>query len=61
MRDIPEYRYSGHDSFIIGFDNDIEGKRIVSVDRNGLLIAHEVDKGERLLDDITTNIIKFNN
>ena len=61
MRDIPEYRYSGHDSFIVGFDNDIEGKRIVSVDRNGLLIAHEVNKGERLLDDITTNIIKFNN
>ena len=29
--------------------------------RNGLLIAHEVNKGERLLDDITTNIIKFNN
>jgi len=61
MRDIPEYRYTGHDSFIVGFDNDLGGNRIVSVDRNGLLIAHEVNKGERLLDDITTNIIKFNN
>ena len=42
MRDIPEYRYSGHDSFIIGFDNDIEGKRIVSVDRNGLLYIQKI-------------------
>ena len=61
LRDLPEYRFSGHDSTIIGLDNDIEGTKIVSLDKKGLLIAHEVDKGERIFDNITTNIIKFNN
>ena len=61
LRDLPEYRFSGHDSTIIGLDNDFEGNKIVSLDKKGLLIAHEVDKGERIFDNITTNIITFNN
>ena len=61
FRDIPEYRYTGNDYNIIGFDIDYEGTRIFSIDKKGILIINYLNKGERILDDITTNIIKFNN
>ena len=61
FRDIPEYRYTGNENNIIGFDTDYEGTRILSIDRTATLIINYLNKGERILDDITTNIIKFNN
>ena len=60
FRDIPEYQFSGHSSDIIGFDNDVEGKRLISCDRKGTIIINEMNKGERTLDNITTNTIIFN-
>ena len=61
FRDIPEYRYTGNEYNIIGFDIDYEGEKIFSIDKKGILIVNYLNKGERILDDITTNIIKFNN
>ena len=61
LRDIPEYEFTGNESNIIGFFVDFEGTRIVSADRKGTLIINYLNKGERILDDITTNVIKFNN
>ena len=61
LRDMPEYHFSGHNNNVIGFDNDIEGKRLISCDRKGIIIINEMNKGIRTLDNITTNIIKFNN
>ena len=61
LRDIPEYQFSGHSNTIIGFDNDIEGKRLISCDKKGLLIINKLNNGFRFLDNITTNIVKFNN
>ena len=61
LRDIPEYQFSGHLTNVIGFDNDVEGKRLISCDKKGQLIINELNKGLRILDNITTNIIKFNN
>lgn len=61
MSDMPEYRFKGHESNIIGLDTDIIGTRIVSVDKKGILIVHDINKGERILEDISTNIIKINN
>ena len=61
LRDMPEYHFSGHNNNIIGIDNDVEGKRLVSCDRKGILIINEMNKGVRILDNITTNVIKINN
>ena len=61
LRDMPEYHFSGHSNNIIGFDTDVEGKRLISCDKKGILIINEMNKGVRILDNITTNIIKFNN
>ena len=61
LRDMPEYYFSGHNNNIIGFDNDVEGKRLVSCDKKGILIINEMNKGVRILDNITTNVIKINN
>ena len=61
MRDMPEYRFRGHESSVIGLDTDKNGTRIISIDKKGILIVHDLNKGERILDDITTNIINFNN
>ena len=61
FRDMPEYKFSGHESNIFGFDTDIDGMQIVSGDKKGKLIVHDLNKGKRILDDICTNIIKFNN
>lgn len=61
FRDIPEYRFTGNEYNIIGFDSDYEGTRILSIDKKAILIINYLNKGERILDDITTNIIKFNN
>ena len=59
--DIPEYQFSGHSSDILGFDNDIEGKRLISCDKKGVIVINEMNKGKRTLDDITTSVIHFNN
>ena len=61
LRDMPEYHFTGHNNNIIGFDNDVEGKRLISCDKKGILIINEMNNGIRILDNITTNIIKFNN
>ena len=61
MRDMPEYRFTGHESNVLGFDSDIKGNKIISVEKKGILMIHDLNNGERILDDITTNIIKFNN
>jgi len=61
LRDMPEYQFSGHNHPIIGFDIDVGDSRIISCDKKGVLIINELDKGIRILDNITTNIIIFNN
>ena len=61
LRDMPEYQFSGHNHPIIGFDIDVGDSRIISCDKKGVLIIDELDKGNRILDNITTNIITFNN
>ena len=60
IRDMPEYQFSGHTINVIGFDNDIEGKRLISCDKKGMVIIRDLHKGIRTLDNITTNIIRFN-
>ena len=61
LRDMPEYHFSGHQNNIIGFDNDVEGRRLVSIDKKGILIINEMNNWVRILDNITTNVIKINN
>lgn len=61
LRDMPEYQFSGHKNTIIGFDIDFEDSRLITCDKKGVLIINELNKGIRLLDNITTNIVTFNN
>ena len=60
LRDLPEYQFPGHTTNVIGFDNDIEGKRLISCDKKGIVIIKELNKGIRTLDNISTSSITIN-